>query len=178
MNTHVNARVPGKNPAIFRTTRMRSATTCFIACGLLSSACSEPEPYDPLDPEAIAAIDLIVEEAVQGVDAADADRVLAMAEGVEDLTFITGDVMLRGLEMIRSSFDETYEGVTGQSTTVLVKEVRLIAPDVAVVSAVSEGTYTDAAGWTSEPVGMGHTLVFTRDGGQWHLRHAHQSIAP
>jgi hypothetical protein len=43
--------------------------------------------------------------------------------------------------------------------------------------AVSEGTYTDKAGWTYEPVGIGITVVFVRENGQWRARHAHQSIA-
>ena len=47
-----------------------------------------------------------------------------------------------------------------------------------IVMAVSEGTYTDIAGWTSEPVGLGTTIVFVRENGQWRARHAHQSIAP
>ena len=56
--------------------------------------------------------------------------------------------------------------------------MRLLSPDVAVVMAVGEGTYTDQAGWTSPPVGMGTTIVFVREDGQWRARHAHQSIAP
>jgi hypothetical protein len=55
--------------------------------------------------------------------------------------------------------------------------VRLLSPDVAVVMAVGEGTYTDKAGWTSAPVGMGTTIIFLRENGVWRARHAHQSIA-
>ena len=54
--------------------------------------------------------------------------------------------------------------------------MRILSPDVAVVMAVGEGTYTDKAGWTSEPVGIGTTIVFVREDGQWRIRHAHQSI--
>ena len=59
----------------------------------------------------------------------------------------------------------------------LDRQVRLIGPDVALVTAVGEGTYTDRAGWTSDPVGLGMTLVFVREQGQWQVKHAHQSIA-
>jgi hypothetical protein len=55
---------------------------------------------------------------------------------------------------------------------------RLLSPDVAVFSAVSEGTYTDLAGWTSEPVGMGITVVFVRENGRWMGTLVHQSIVP
>jgi len=103
--------------------------------------------------------------------------VLAMAEGEGELTFITGDVMLTGLETIREAFSDTYAGLQGQETRVLESRVRILSPDVAIVIAVAEGTYTDQAGWTSEPVGMGHTIVFVRENGQWRARHAHQSIA-
>ena len=60
----------------------------------------------------------------------------------------------------------------------ITKRVRILSPDVAIVIATSEGMYTDKAGWTSQPVGMGHTIVFVREGGEWRARHAHQSIAP
>jgi len=49
---------------------------------------------------------------------------------------------------------------------------------VAVFSAVGEGTYTDLAGWTSEPVGLGLTIIFVLEDGRWVGRVVHQSIAP
>ncbi|MCL7982681.1 MAG: nuclear transport factor 2 family protein, partial [marine benthic group bacterium] len=60
---------------------------------------------------------------------------------------------------------------------ILEKRIRLLSPDIAVLTAVSEGTYTDKAGWTSEPVGIGHTIIFVRENGTWRARHVHQSIA-
>jgi hypothetical protein len=48
---------------------------------------------------------------------------------------------------------------------------------VALVTATAEGTYTDKAGWTSKPVGLGITIVFVRQDGAWRAVHAHQSIA-
>jgi uncharacterized protein (TIGR02246 family) len=157
--------------------RIKCASAIF-ACVVLSAACAPAPDFDPDDPAVLAAIDSIVQATMEGSRAADADRVLAMAEGGSDFTFITGDLLLTGLEGIRESFEDTYEGVESQSQTILEKRVRLLTPDVAVLTAVSEGTYTDIAGWTSEPVGMGHTIVFVRENGQWRARHAHQSIAP
>lgn len=156
---------------------MRAIAYSLAGLGLLLSACTPSAEFDPEDPAAVAAIDSLVQEAMKGSLAADADRVLAMAEGVEDLTFITGDLMLDGLETIREDFEETYAAIDSQSQKILQKQVRLLTPDVALVTAVSEGTFTDVAGWTSEPVGMGHTLVFVRSGDGWRLHHAHQSIA-
>lgn len=141
------------------------------------SACQQPPvDFDPDDADIAATIDSIVREAMLGARDVDADRVLAMAEGGE-LSFITGDIMLFGLERIRETFRETYSGVQSQEQTVIEQRVRLVAPDVAIVTAVSEGRYTDLGGWTSDLVGMGHTIVFVRENGQWRARHAHQSIA-
>jgi uncharacterized protein (TIGR02246 family) len=149
------------------------------ACLLGVAACQPaPAPFNPDDPAVIAAIDSVVKGAMEGAAAVDADKVLAMAEGKGELTFMTGDVLLTGLEPIREQFRKTYSGLTSQHQTLLEKRVRLLSPDVAVVMAVGEGTYTDQAGWTSPPVGMGTTIVFVREDGQWRARHAHQSIAP
>ena len=112
---------------------------------------------------------------MDGSRAVDADRVLGAA--APDVSFITGDVMLTGLEALDASFTETYAGLASQDHVVFTRQVRLIGPDVALVTAVGEGTYTDGAGWTSDPVGLGMTLVLVRESGQWQLKHAHQSIA-
>jgi hypothetical protein len=103
--------------------------------------------------------------------------VLAHAGGGEEFTLVTGDVMLTGLEPVREAFADTYDGLLSQEQTIHEKRVRLLSPDVAVLSAVGEGVYTDLAGWTSEPVGLGLTVVFVREGDRWTARHVHQSIA-
>ncbi len=156
---------------------MRVSMLAVIGGAVLLAAC-QPAEFNPDDPAIVAAIDSIVQEAMEGASSVDADRVLAMAEGEGELTFITGDVMLSGLDAIHKAFSNTYAGLEGQETTVLESRVRILSPDVAIVIAVSEGTYTDKAGWTSEPVGIGHTIVFVRENGEWRARHAHQSIAP
>ena len=157
---------------------MRLPIFAALAGAAFLVACQQPVEFDPNDPETLAAIEAVLAEAMEGARNVDADRVLAAAEGEGELTLITGDVMLGGIDYIRETFRETYAGLEGQDQTVLASQVRVLSPDVAIVIAVSEGTYTDKAGWTSEPVGMGHTLVLVRENGEWRIRHAHQSIAP
>ena len=156
---------------------MRISLMTVAAGALLLASCSQPAAFNPEDPEAIAAIDALLDVAMEGSRNADVDRVLAMVSESREFTFITGDLWLSGLETIREDFEDTYSGIEGQTQTILEKRIRLLSPDVAVVTATSEGTYTDNAGWTSEPVGMGHTLIFVRDNGTWRAVHVHQSIA-
>lgn len=158
---------------------MRNLRTAFLSGAVLLASCGQTQTaeFDPEDPVAIAEIDALLETAMEGAREADADRVLAMAEGDAEFTFITGDLMLTGLETIREDFEESYAAVASQTQTILAKRIRLLSPDVAVLTGVSEGTYTDQAGWTSEPVGMGYTIVFVRENGKWRARHVHQSIA-
>jgi len=153
---------------------MRIPTVVAIAGGVLLAGC-QPARFNPEDPAAIAAIDSIVQSMMAGARNVDAAQVLSAA--APDVTFITGDIMLSGLDTLRARFDETYAGLTRQDQTLIDHRIRLVSPDVALVTAVAEGTYTDKAGWTSDPVGIGTTLVFVRENGAWRVRHAHQSIA-
>jgi uncharacterized protein (TIGR02246 family) len=155
---------------------MRNRVAVWMAATLCLAACHTPR-FDPQNPADIAAIESQLETALAGAAAVDADRVLQIAGGEGELTFVTGDVLLSGLEPIRERFKETYAGLASQQQTVLEKRVRILSPDVAIAIAVGEGTYTDKAGWTSEPVGIGTTIVFVRENGVWRARHAHQSIA-
>jgi len=149
-----------------------------LAGAVLLAACSQTQTtaFDPDDPQAIAEIEALVEESLEGTRTVDSDRVLAMAEGGE-FSFITGDLLLTGLEELREDFEDTYAGLEGQTQTILEKRIRLLSADVAVLTGTSEGTYTDKAGWTSEIVGMGHTIIFVRENGRWRALHVHQSIA-
>ena len=140
---------------------------------LLAAACTPR--FDENDPVVTATIDSLVTAAMEGAAQVNADQVLSIADS--SLTFVTGDVMLTGLPSIHEQFARTYSGLTKQTQTVLEKRVRMLSPDVAILIATSEGTYTDKAGWTSQPVGIGTTIVFVREGGQWRAKHAHQSIA-
>ena len=125
----------------------------------------------------IAPFDEPVKSTVRPSDMDRKEPTSRLPEAFGSLTF-TGDVMLSGLDYIRETFRDTYAGLESQDNTIIEKRVRILSPDVAIVIATSEGTYTDKAGWTSEPVGMGHTLVFVRENGEWRARHVHQSIAP
>ena len=58
----------------------------------------------------------------------------------------------------------TYALLQGQTNQIIEKRTRVLSPDVVLVSAVSEGTYTDKAGFTFPPVGLGSTAVFVRRG--------------
>jgi uncharacterized protein (TIGR02246 family) len=137
-----------------------------------------PAPFNPDDPAVTAAIDSLLQVAIGGAATVDAEKVLSVAEGKGEFTFLTGDVLLSGLEPIRDQFRRTYSGLLRQDQTYTEKRIRILSPDVALVIAIAEGTYTDQAGWTSPPVGIGTTIVFVREDGQWRARHAHQSIAP
>jgi len=147
-----------------------------LAGAVILAAC-QAERFDPEDPAIIAAIDSTVQRAMEGAREVNVDKVLAMAEGGGEVTFITGDVLLTGFDQLHAQFAHTYAGLESQDQTILEKRIGMLSPDVAVVVAVGEGTYTDKAGWTSEPVGIGTTIVFVRENGQWRARHAHQSIA-
>lgn len=148
------------------------------ACLLPIAACGKQiAQFNPEDPAVLATIDSSLQVAMAGAAAVDANKVLSIAEGSGELTFVTGDVLLSGLDPIRAQFQRTYNGLASQDQVILQKRVRVLSPDVAVVMAVGEGTYTDKAGWTSPPVGLGTTIVFVRENGAWRARHAHQSIA-
>jgi uncharacterized protein (TIGR02246 family) len=153
---------------------MRIPVVAAITGAALFAGC-QPAQFDPDDPAAIATIDSIVQSMMAGARDVNAAQVLSGA--APDITFITGDIMLTGLENLQPRFEETYAGLVRQDQTMTDRRIRLVSPDVALVTAVAEGTYTDRAGWTSDPVGIGTTLVFVRENGQWRVRHAHQSIA-
>jgi uncharacterized protein (TIGR02246 family) len=152
----------------------------FLPAGLLLLAsCAGAPSAAPAAADiaaAEAAIDSLLSISMEGASSVDADKVSSIAQGAPDFTFVTGDVIVSGLEATRESFRRTYASIRGQSQQVLEKKIRLLTPDVAVLMAASEGTYTDLGGVVSEPVGMGLTIVFVRRDGRWVAEHAHQSI--
>jgi len=154
---------------------MRMAVAIAGAALLAGCQPAQFDPDDPDDPAAIATIDSIVQSMMAGAREVNAGQVLSGA--APDVTFITGDILLSGLETLQARFEETYAALTSQDQTIIDRRIRLVSPDVALVTAVGEGTYTDKAGWTSDTVGIGTTLVFVREDGAWRVRHAHQSIA-
>jgi uncharacterized protein (TIGR02246 family) len=148
------------------------------ALALTALACQpKPVTFDPADPAVTAQIQTALKQAMEGAAAVDAEKALAITTKNEDFTFLTGDVMLVGYDAALPRFKETYAMLQKQQTEVLSSRVRLLSPDVAVLTAVGEGTYTDKAGFTSEPVGLGATLIFVRKNGEWRVAHFHQSVA-
>ena len=156
--------------------RRISAPISVAVIAALAACAPRPAAVDPNDPVITAVIDSLLRQALDGAQKVDADRVAAVA--ADSLTFVTGDVILAGLQPIRERFRQTYSHLQRQDQTVLEKRVRVLSPDVAIAIVTAEGTYTDRAGWTSPPVGLGTTLVFVRENGQWRAQHVHQSVVP
>jgi uncharacterized protein (TIGR02246 family) len=154
---------------------MHRGSIAAIVSVVLLAGCQARPAFDPADPAVKAEVEARFQAAIDGAAKADAEQVVAAFAA--DATFVTGDLMLSGLADIRTSFADTYSGLTSQSHTVREKHVRILAPDIALVTATGEGTYTDKAGWTSPPVGLAVTIVFARHDGAWRAVHAHQSIA-
>ena len=157
---------------------MRTTVIAVAGCLALLSGCAprSTQDFDPNDPVALAAIESLMATAIEGAGNVDPLQVLEPMGGGEDFTLVTGDVMLTGLQTVQDAFTDTYDGLLKQDQTIFETRTRLLTPDVAVVTFVGEGTYTDLAGWTSEPVGLGITIIFVREDGRWAGRHIHQSI--
>jgi uncharacterized protein (TIGR02246 family) len=154
---------------------MRSPLASGIMGALLLAGCQGTSAFNPEDPAVIAEIDSRLLATMDGAAKVDAQQVVAAVS--DDATFVTGDVMLSGLANIRTQFADTYSAMASQAHTIRDKRVRILSPDVALVTVTGEGTYTDKAGWTSEPVGLALTIVYVRRDGAWRAVHAHQSIA-
>ena len=156
---------------------LRMLSVALVLFALVPAGCQPSAgTVDPNDPAITAAIDSLLTVVSDGAARVDVDRVLEPAAGPGELTFVTGDVLLTGLDLIRERFRETYSGLLRQDQTLVEKRIRVLSPDVALAILVAEGTYTDKAGWTSEPVGIGTTIVFVKENGRWQIQHAHQSI--
>ena len=83
----------------------------------------------------------------------------------------------RGTDEALAAFRKTYALLQGQTNQIIERRTRVLSPDIVLVSAVSEGTYTDKAGFTFPPVGLASTAVFVRRDGEWRVIHYHQSVA-
>jgi len=159
----------------FRSTSNRLAGAVLVFAAV---ACQpKPAMVDPQDPVIVAAIDSILNVAIAGATSANAEQALSVTTKDQDFTFVTGDLMLVGYDGILNRFRDTYSMLQKQSSEVITKRIRVLSPDVAVVTAITEGTYTDKAGFTSEPVGLGSTIIFVRRNGEWRAVHFHQSVA-
>jgi len=149
-----------------------------LALLALATGCQQKTAaVNPEDPAIIAQVDSVLQIAMAGAAAANAEQALSVSTKDQDFTFITGDLMLTGYDNILPRFEDTYSMLQKQTSQVIQKRVRVLAPDVVVVSAITEGTYTDKAGYTSDPVGLGSTIVFVRRNGEWRAVLFHQSVA-
>lgn len=160
---------------------MRTTHVLLGACTIALAGCQAKRAeaaFNPKDPAAVAAIDSVMKPTIEGARAANADQVLKIAEGPAEFTFVSGDVMMAGLPKIHDAFAKTYAHVKRQDQQILEHDVRLIAPNVALYTAVGEGTYTTPSGWKSQPTGLGLTVVLVKQDGRWQAVHAHQSVAP
>ena len=151
-----------------------------LAFPLLGGCAGPPRSSEvPTGDEAraiVAQIDSMIDVVVDGAARVDADAVLAPTAGEDSLTLLVGDVLLSGHDHILEEFRASYEPLQSQEHTLVEKQIRLLSPDVALALVSAWGTYTDDAGWTSEPVSLGVTFVFVRRGDTWRLTHAHQSF--
>jgi uncharacterized protein (TIGR02246 family) len=138
---------------------------------------SQPAAVNPNDPQIVAAVNSVLDKVVAAAAAADADAVLASSTRDDAFTFITDDRMLTGYDEALAAFRTTYALLQKQTSQVIERRTRVLAPDVVLMWGVSEGTYTDKAGFTSPPVGLGSTAVFVRRDGEWRILHFHQSVA-
>ncbi len=156
----------------------RFTVLSFLALIVVSAGCaSQPGAVNSSDPETEAAVEAILDKVAASAASSDAEGALASSTKDDSYTFITGDTMLTGYDAALAAFRETYGLLQGQTNEILQKRTRVLAPDVVLVSTISEGTYTDKAGYTSPPVGLGSTAVFVRRGGDWRVVHYHQSVA-
>ena len=155
------------------------ASLSIVAALAVGTACRSQAAasVNPNDPEIAAAVDGILDRVAAAATAVDAEGVLSASTRDETFTFITGDRMLTGYDETLAAFRKTYALLQGQTNQIIQKRTRVLAPDVVLVSATSEGTYTDKAGFTSAPVGLGSTAVFVRRGSEWRVIHFHQSVA-
>jgi uncharacterized protein (TIGR02246 family) len=145
---------------------------------LFATACQpQPVAVNPNDPEIVAAVTAILDKAVAAAAATDAEGVLAASTRDDSFTFITADRMLKGYDEALAAFRTTYALLQSQTHQIIERRIRVLSPDVVLVSVVSEGTYTDKAGFTFPPVGLGSTAVFVRRNGEWRVIHYHQSVA-
>ena len=157
----------------------RNAKRLWVAAALVTAVACRPQPVavNPNDPETVVEVEAILDKAVAAAAAIDAEGVLSASTRDGTFTFITGDTMLTGYDEALAAFRTTYALLQGQSHQVIERHTRVLSPDVVLVSAVSEGTYTDKAGFTSPLVGLGSTAVFVRRAGQWQVIHYHQSVS-
>ena len=149
-----------------------------IAVLIVVAGCRpQPASVNPSDPEIIAAVEAVLDKVVAAAAATNAEGVLAASTRDDSFTFITADRMLSGYDQTLRAFRQTYALLQGQSNRIIEKRTRVLSPDVVLVSAISEGTYTDKTGIISPPIGLGSTALFVRRDSELRVIHYHQSVS-
>src|SRR5262245_7418334 len=141
-----------------------------LASALFLTACnaSAPAPaaappaFNAEDPAVIAVLDSMVSLARAGADAVNADETMRPRSAEDNLTFMTGDVLLAGKEEILKAFRDTYAQIKAQRHVPVARRVRLLTPDIALYTAVGKGAFQDLSGEISKPVGLGTTAIFIK----------------
>lgn len=164
---------------------MRIEAAVLTVTTLALAACSAPAPsaapaasFNAEDPVVVAILDSMVALAREGANAANADLALGALNPVDDVTFLTGDILLTGKENILIAFRATYSQIQRQRYAPIGRIVRLIAPDIAIYSGIGKGTFQDSDGYVMEPVWLGASCVFAKKDGAWRLVHFHQAVQP
>jgi uncharacterized protein (TIGR02246 family) len=161
---------------------MRTDISRLAFAALVMSACASPAPvaktatFDPQDPAVAAVLDSIVALSRDGANNADADAAMAPLNADDQLTYVGADLILTGKERILSAFRDTYAQVRRQAYAPIGRQVRLIAPDIAIYSGIGKGSYQDKEGNVSDPVYIGMSGVFVRRDGVWRLVHLQQTF--
>src|SRR5262245_31214886 len=156
-----------------------------LASALFLTACnaSAPAPaaappaFNAEDPAVIAVLDSMVSLARAGADAVNADETMRPLNAEDNVTFMTGDVLIAGKEEILKAFRVTYAQIKALRHVPVARRVRLLTPDVAPCTAVAKDAYQDLAVESSKPVGLGTAAVFIKRDATWRLVHFHQSVA-
>jgi ketosteroid isomerase-like protein len=125
-----------------------------LAALVLAAACRpQPVAVNPNDPEIVAAVGAILDKAVAAAAAIDAEGVLSASTRDDTFTFITADRMLKGYDEALAAFRKTYALLQGQTHQIIERRIRVLSPDVVLVSAVSEAPTPTRPGSRSRPWG-------------------------
>ena len=94
-------------------------STCLMLAALAVLPACQPSStaFDPEDPVVIATIDSIANTIRAAAERADVDGVLASAGGTGQFTFVTGDLVLSGVDTVREAFQRTYRLVQRQTVS-------------------------------------------------------------
>jgi uncharacterized protein (TIGR02246 family) len=142
---------------------------------LLSGAAGGGPPVTPDEAKAIEdAVLAVSAQMTLAGEAADADRLFSFMLDTAKGSVIQNGVLMatrqEALERVRSNL----RGISRVQYRWKRQYVKVLSPEVAVLTAVGESTATTAAGDTFGAP-FAQTVVFVREAGGWKAIHAHQS---